>query len=108
MPCASASDSGPESTWPQLGFWLMSVLPHFMLVANGLRTGLDAKVAGLFRSHVRGRRSGVGVFFVPRFRRAMFWRADRNAIHFQAAAWFLPADGITRASPAMGVAQGLP
>src|SRR3954454_4740413 len=108
MPCASASDSGPESTWPQLGFWLMSVMPHFMLVANGLRTGLDVKVAGLFRSDVRGGRSVVGFFFVPRFSRAMFCGADRNSIHFQAASWFLPADGITRASPAMVVAQGLP
>src|SRR5947208_2558914 len=108
MPCASASESGPESTWPQFGFWLRSVMPHFMLAANGFRMGLDLKVAGLFRSEVRGGRSVVGFFFVPRFSSAMFCGAERNSIHFQAASWFLPADGITSASPAIVVAQGLP
>src|SRR3954464_7363932 len=107
MPCASASDSGPESTWPQFGFWLRSVMPHFMLAANGFRIGFDTKVAGLFRSDVRGGRSVVGFFFVPRFSSAMFCGADRNSIHFHAASWFLPDDGITSASPAMVVAQGL-
>src|SRR5436853_2856177 len=108
MPCASASDSGPESTWPQFGFWLRVVMPHFMLSANGLSTGLALKVSGLFRSDVRGGSSVVGFFFVPRFSRAMFCGAERNSAHFQAASWFWPADGITSASPAMVVAQGLP
>src|SRR5919112_5473106 len=107
MPCASASDSGPESTLPQFGLSLRLVIPHFMLSANGFRTGLALNVSGLLRSDVRGGSSVVGFVFVPRFRRAMFCGADRNSIHFQAASWFLPADGITRASPAMVVAQGL-
>src|SRR5690348_5255291 len=107
MPCASASDSGPESTVPQFGLSLRFVMPHFMLSANGFRIGLDLNVAGLFRSDVRGGSSVVGFFFVPRFSRAMFCGAERNSIHFQAASWFLPVDGITRASPAMVVAQGL-
>src|SRR5437763_665821 len=108
MPCASASDSGPESTLPQFGFWLRSVMPHFMFSANGFRIGFDLNVSGLFRSDVRGGSSVVGFFFVPRFSRAMFCGADRNSIHFHAASWLWPAEGITRASPAMVVAQGLP
>src|SRR6185312_2412910 len=92
MPCASASDSGPESTLPQFGFWLRFVMPHFMLSANGLRIGLDLNVSGLFRSDDRGGSCG----------------ADRNSIHFQAASWLWPAAGMTSASPAMVVAQGLP
>src|SRR6185437_546695 len=108
MPCASASDSGPESTLPQFGFWLRFVMPHFMLSANGLRIGLDLNVSGLFRSDDRGGSSVVGFFFVPRFSRAMFCGADRNSIHFQAASWLWPAAGMTSASPAMVVAQGLP
>src|SRR5436305_6036980 len=108
MPCASASDSGPESTLPQFGFWLRSVMPHFMFAAKGFRIGLLLNVAGLLRSDVRGGSSVVGFFFVPRFSSAMFCGAERNSIHFQAASWFLPADGITSASPAIVVAQGLP
>src|SRR3954463_10280599 len=107
MPCASASDSGPESTLPQFGLSLRFVMPHFMLSANGLRIGLDLNVSGLFRSELRGGSSVVGFFFVPRFSRAMFCGADRNSIHFQAASWFLPADGITRASPAIVEGQGV-
>src|SRR5689334_23731676 len=108
MPCASASESGPESTLPQFGFWLRSVMPHFMLAANGFRIGFDLNVSGLFRSDDRGGSSVVGFFFVPRFSRAMFCGADRNSIHFQAASWLWPADGMMSASPAMVVAQGLP
>src|SRR3954454_1385874 len=108
MPWASASDSGPESTSPQFGLSLRSVIPHFMLSANGFRIGLALNVSGLFRSDVRGGNSVVGFFFVPRFSSAMFCGAERNSIHFQAASWFLPAEGITSASPAMVVAQGLP
>src|SRR3954453_12670102 len=107
MPCASASESGPESTSPQFGFWLRLVMPHFMFVAKPFSTGFDLNVPGLFRSDVRGGRSVVGFFFVPRFRSAMFCGAERNSIHFHAASWFLPDDGITSASPAMVVAQGL-
>src|SRR3954447_20816467 len=108
MPWASASDSGPEATVPQFGFWLRSVMPHFMLSANGFSTGLALNVAGLFRSDVRGGSRVVGFFGVPRLSRAMFGGAERNSIHFQAASWFWPDDGITRASPAMVVAHGLP
>src|SRR5690242_14843484 len=107
MPCASASDSGPESTLPQFGLLLRFVMPHFILSANGFRIGLALNVSGLFRSDVRGGSRVVGFCFVPRFSRAMFCGAERNSIHFHAASWFLPADGITRASPAMVVAQGL-
>src|SRR5919198_577974 len=108
MPCASASLNGPASTFPQFGFWLRSVMPHFMLSAKPASTGLLSNTWGLLSRDVRGGRSDDGAFFVPMFHRAMFCGAERNSIHFQAASWFLLCERITRLSPAIVVAHWLP
>src|SRR4051794_36347384 len=83
-------------------------MPHFMLSANPCRTGLFANTFGSLRSDVRGGSSDDGEAFVPRSISAMFCGAEMNSIHFQAASWFLDADGMASTSPEMVVAQGDP
>src|SRR5436305_7229391 len=104
-----ASDSGPESTFPQFGFCDIGMpargTPHARPFEKSSMIGFDVKAAGSLISEFLGGSSKLGCFFVPMSTSAMFCGASRNSIHFQAASWFLLPEKTTSESPAIVFAQ---